>query len=306
MAGRKSSIALNDQLLVYECYKEHLFENRQLVSLSNPIFATISTELEKKFNVSFSRKAVYLSIQRNSQKLSGESYKNVLLKLNSSDELDISSEKSDCSNKEFDKIYEIKNEDSFVFLKPEEKEIGKKIVRTKKMLNPGWADELARVIFSETKMECNLSFLSRGYFKKEFVAKARCLECDSRMEINSENDFCKLIIKVVNGKPNTVHESKRRLGGKYKNAVVEDLKTNKPIKVYELMCSSEITSDGIEPAHLPSQNAIKQQAYRSNLKKNVANNSLDGFIKLSKDVFYGPSIVKLGKPNTYFIIIILY
>lgn len=305
MAGRKSSITLNDQLLVYEYYKEQLFKNRQLVSLSNPIFETISSELEKKFNVSFTKRAVYLSIQRNSQEIIGESYKNVLLKSNSSDELDLSTEISDCSTKEFDKIYEVRNKDSFVFLQPIEKEIGKKSVRIKKVLNPGWADELARLIFSETQMECNLSFISRGYLQNEFFSKAHCKECDSKMEINSENNFCKLIIKVVDGKQNIVHESKRRLGGKYKNAVLEDLKTNKPIKVYEHMCSAEITTDGIEPAHLPSQNAIKQQAYRSNLKKNVANNSLDGFIKLSKDVFYGPSIVKLGIHNTYFTINIL-
>lgn len=299
MAGRKSQINLNDQLLVYECYKEQLFKDRQLVPLSNPIYEIISSELEKKFNVSFSRKAVYLSIKRNSQKINGESDMKNVVNSSDSDELDLSSERSDCSTKEPYEIYEIKNEDSFDFLKPLEKDIGIKTCRTKKVLNPGWADELARVIFSETKMECNLSFLSRGYFQSDFVSKGVCKECDARMEIRTENNFCKLIIKVFHGKMNVVHESKRRLKGKYKNAVLNDLKTNKPIKVYELMCSSEITTEGIEPAHLPSQNAIKQQSYRSNLKNNVANNSLNGFIKLSKDVFYGPCIVKLGIINFY-------
>lgn len=297
MAGRKPQIELLIQLNVYEKYKDSLFLNGKLKPSSDIVFVAISNELKTETGTSISVKSIHLSISRNLHVFKDFISDDVhILEPNEDDAHD--SDNSIDSNSGFI-CYELKSENGFTYLKPNEKIIGKANPRLKKVLSPGWADDLVRDIFGVAKLECNWIFEKRGFLFNEFQCEGHCKECESKIFISTEQNFTTMKLKIQPGLLNTVHLSKRKLGGQYVEILENDLKQFKPLKVHDKMSSKAITTDGIEPAYLISENAVKQFSYRNRAKLNVGKDPIDGLLNLKKDLQYGPSIIQIGLAKFY-------
>lgn len=143
--------------------------------------------------------------------------------------------------------------------------------------------DIARCVFaSDTSRHLKVT-LQTNIHSEKAISPSK-----STIFISTEKNLSKMILKIQPGLPKTVHLSKRKLGGKYVEVLENDLKQFKPLRVNDKMSSKAITTDGIEPAYLISENAVKQFSYRNRAKLNVGKDPIDGLLNLKQDPQYIP------------------
>lgn len=244
MIKRKIPISFYETL---EEYKSQLFLNDQeMPPMSSPVYS----EIGKLCNIS--DKTVYLRVKRLKEK-------NKLMKPaeNHSENIeeaedDIRTYDSEDLDDEDTTTITLKNnhmEDLVPSIK-----IYKGVSKDRRVttLLPGWADVLCDVMWEELKIPCCLSFKKVNVTADGLNTVGVCTECSFKCRVQSSPDFSKLEITMQAGIANVVHVKKRKVTGKRRLMLGNEISDTKSQVFRNKMANKLMEDYDVEPATLPN------------------------------------------------------
>lgn len=143
---------------------------------------------------------------------------------------------------------------------------GKKI---RNKVKQGWAALLNEKIWEKFKSDCSWSFKRADVVSNEVIAIGKCSfkACNATIRVQTSNDLTIIKVNIDNFDGNIVHEgNKRRIAGSQKVNINSMLKNSSASKVHNRLVKKIMKPGDIEPAHVPSKNALRILKSRSRLK----------------------------------------
>lgn len=133
--------------------------------------------------------------------------------------------------------------------------------------NDQWKNELIQILWEFSRLPCAWRFERYREVCNEVNVHANCTECKGTLFVFTENKKNKLSVVMKSGQPDAVHKEKIQLSKKYLDEIVNMLKADSNCVVQAKLADHLMTSNDIQPAHLPNLHALDQVRYLENKKK---------------------------------------
>lgn len=133
----------------------------------------------------------------------------------------------------------------------------------------GWSSPLNEIIWEQFKSNCSWSFKRADVVSKEVVVTGKCSskDCAAVVSVRTSNDMSTATIKIDDFDGNIKHSgNKRRVTGVKKNEINEMLSVSSASKVHSNLVKKIMKPGDVEPAHLPSKNALRCRKYQNRVK----------------------------------------
>lgn len=126
-----------------------------------------------------------------------------------------------------------------------------------KYVKLGWSDHLTDAIWDSRRLPCSWSFKHATPKGENVKINGHCVDCKAEFAAAFRTEEQKLVVKIE-GFKNIEHKSKRRTTHQRKVEIAHMLKGSSAFKVRSELADKLMTASDIEPAHLPSQNALRK------------------------------------------------
>lgn len=159
---------------------------------------------------------------------------------------------------------------------------GKKV---RKKVKSGWSPLLNQKIWEQFKSDCSWSFKRADVVCDEVTVEGKCSfkSCNATIRAQTSNNLSTLKIYIDNFDGNVMHKgNKRRVAGTQKNEIDNMLKTENAFKVQNKIVQKTMKPGDVEPAHLPTLNALRVRKCKERLK----NRNKDPYQSLSSMLEY--------------------
>lgn len=133
----------------------------------------------------------------------------------------------------------------------------------------GWSAALNEVIWERFKSDCSWSFKRADVVAKEVTAVGHCSfrTCNAKIGLQTSNNLNSMTIKIDNFDGNVVHDgNKRRVTGAQKVKIDKMLASSSAAKAHKNLVNETMKPGDVEPAHLPTKNALRIRKHRNQLK----------------------------------------
>lgn len=133
----------------------------------------------------------------------------------------------------------------------------------------GWSASLNKVVWEKFKSDCSWSFKRADVVSKEVVATGACSFklCHAKIRVETCNNLHTLTIKINDFDGKIVHDgNKRRVAGDQKVEIEKMLVTASAAKVYNKLVKQNMSPGDVEPAHIPTKNALRIRKHRIQMK----------------------------------------
>lgn len=137
----------------------------------------------------------------------------------------------------------------------------------------GWSTRLNEIVWNEFKSDCSWSFKRADVVSKEVVVNGKCSSklCAAVISVQTSNNLSKAKISIEDFDGNVKHEGKkRRIAGDKKSEIGNKLKNSSAFKVRNEIVKESMVPGDVEPAHLPTLNALRIQKHRNRMKDRPA------------------------------------
>lgn len=139
----------------------------------------------------------------------------------------------------------------------------------KKVKKGNWPTLLNEKIWEKFQSNCSWSFKRADVVSDEVTVVGNCSfkACNARIRVQTSDKLSMLQINIDNFDGNILHkDNKRRLTGKSKNEIDKMLEDSSAFKVHKKLVKNTMKPGDVEPAHLPTMNALRISKSRSQLK----------------------------------------
>lgn len=264
--GRKPQKSVSQQILVYKECKDELLENGCVKPASREIYDTLCKRLD------MTRKAINLSIIRNSELIFGQKYTN--RKCESEVEENEETSDDDWSSDSWITI-NLSDTEQKMF-RSFEKQYSD---RNRQVLPRDWANNLNAIIVRETKTECCINFVRGEIVANEIEAEGYCAECKGIIRVKSFNSRQNMKIKIIAGTEEHTFTKKRRVTHGQKKELEEKLKTTYPSNVLNELADQKPLLEH-ESRDIPSKSALKSIRHNVLNKSKLDSNCINALRKM--------------------------
>lgn len=134
----------------------------------------------------------------------------------------------------------------------------------------GWSSALSAKVWEKFKSDCSWSFKRADVVAKEVIATGKCSfkDCNAKIHVQTCNNLSKMTVKINDFNDKIKHDGnkRRQVTGTQKDEIDKMLETQVASKVHSNLVKHIMKAGDIEPAHLPSKNALNVRRHRNRLK----------------------------------------
>lgn len=298
--GRVAKVPVEEQLEAYRSKSENLLDSSNKIL---PASANIYDELADKFEHKMTARAIQLSVTKHAKEIFGDVVQSA------------EPNESAAINDECDEFADYDEDGMTVTLTVHEKYAEtfkivsvepRNAVRSHKILRPGWADALHRIIVDQTDTDCVFQFKRANVVGEEFTANAVCGECGDSLTAKSFGNRKRITIDIVRGEGEHSHTKRRRLTTVRAKTLIPALKADTVYNVHSELVNEYNPESDFVPRDYISQKSLENVKHqyinkRANSVAALRDMKYNEYFDIIKEIGTDPFFVMFWTPAQKFV-----